>query len=365
MKFLIESGANVNHYSTYGTALGFAVGRDHPECVRLLLPHVDNVDETFLQAAQYEHIECLKVFLESGIDINEKRSIHENRHSNKVTVLMKAASGGHIRCIEFLINKGASIDSLDDCGNNMLMFARMECKLEAMKYFIKLGMNVNASNEQNETALMKVIDQPYERYSYIGIASWEQNDCKSECVKLLIESGADVNKRNSSGDTPLNLAAKQNQPEYVKMLLEAGGHINTFNDEGLNALLGHTAKSKRKNQELKMLLFTAGESSKRFSSAVSDFRLKDNGANRDCAPIRTVYDVDWNCLSEEDTNGYLYSLKEGCRNRIRANLLQLNPFRSLFQRVPLLGLPRALASYMVYDLDLELKQDNPEKEKCE
>ena len=135
---MIESGADVNYYSTYGTALGFAVGRDHPECVRLLLPHVDNVDETFLQAAQYEHIECLQVFLESGIDINEKRTINENRDSNKITVLMKAASGGHIGCIEFLINKGASIDSLDDYGNNVLMFASMECKLEAMKYFIKL-----------------------------------------------------------------------------------------------------------------------------------------------------------------------------------------------------------------------------------
>ena len=109
---------------------------------------------------------------------------------------------------------------------------------------------------------MKVIDQPYERYCYIGIASWEQNDCKSECVKLLTESGADVNSRNSSGDTPLNLAAKQNQPEYIKILLEAGGHINTFNDGGLNALRCHTAKSKRKNQELKMLLFAAGESNK-------------------------------------------------------------------------------------------------------
>ena len=278
---------------------------------------------------------------------------------------MKAASGGHIGCIEFLINKGACVDMLDDYGNNMLMFASMECKLEAMKYFIKLGINVNASNEQNETALMKVIDQPYERYVYIGISSWEQNECKSECVKLLIESGAEVNNQSSSGDTPLNLAAKQNQPEYIKILLEAGGHINTFNDEGLNALLCHTAKSKRKNQELKMLLFAAGESNKRFSSTMSHYKFKDdrrNDTNSDGTPTPTVFDIDWRRLSEEDANGYLNSLKEGCRNRIRAHLLQLNPFRSLFERVPLLGLPRALASYMLYDIDLKLKQESPVKE---
>ena len=52
---------------------------------------------------------------------------------------------------------------VDDYGNNVLMFASMECKIKAMNYFIRYGIDINATNKQKETALMKVICQPYER----------------------------------------------------------------------------------------------------------------------------------------------------------------------------------------------------------
>ena len=130
---------------------------DHPECVKTLLPHVDNVDEAFLQAAKYARMESLKIFVESGVNVNEKRNVTENCETNKVTALMKAASGGHTDSIEYLISKGARVDNLDKYGNNMLMFASMECKLEGMKYFINLGIDVNATNQLGE-------DSPDESY---------------------------------------------------------------------------------------------------------------------------------------------------------------------------------------------------------
>ena len=125
---------------------------------------------------------------------------------------------------------------------------------------------MNACNKQRETALMKVIDQPYVFYSLFGTSTTEQNDCYSECVRLLIESGVDVNLKNAAGDTALNLAAKQNQLEYIKILLSAGAHINIFNKAGHNAYMFHVAGSKRKSEDLKMLLFAAGERKKQFKS---------------------------------------------------------------------------------------------------
>ena len=55
---------------------------------------------------------------------------------------------------------------------------------------------------------MKVIDQPYTVYCYIGTVTTEQHDCNSDCVELLVQSGADVHTFNSSGDTALNLASQ-------------------------------------------------------------------------------------------------------------------------------------------------------------
>ena len=48
--------------------------------------------------------------------------------------------------------------------------------------------------------------------------------------------------------------------------------------------------------------------------------------------------IDWSCWSTEDTDKELNSLKEMCRETLRRHLLQLNAFRSLFQRVQMLGL---------------------------
>ena len=233
VKILIDSGADVNQWSTYGSALQIAVGYNQVDCVKLLLPHVTATQEPCLLAANLGYKECMKVFVDSRLDVNAKIKIYEQRQRNTLTPLMKAASGNQLECIEFLIQQGASVKDLDDYGNNMLMHAAMACKykstVQAMEYFIKHGMDVNACNKQKETVLMKVIDQPYVFYGITWESTTEQNEFHSECVKLLVESGADVNKKNATGDTALNLAAKQNQLEYIKILLSAGAHINRFN----------------------------------------------------------------------------------------------------------------------------------------
>ena len=258
----------------------------------------------------------------------------------------------------------------------MLMHAAMACKykstVQAMEYFIKHGMDVNACNKQKETALMKVIDQPYVFYGITWESTAEQNKCHSERVKLLVESGADVNKKNAAGDTALILAAKQNQLEYIKILLSAGAHINRFNKAGHNAYMFHVAESKRKNEDLKMLLFAAGESKKQFKSKKSSkstlssffkFLHKKGKKSSDGATKSDVYNIDWSCWTDEkDSSEEVTSLKESCREVIRRCLLELDPYRCLFQRTPLLGLPQALNSYLLYDTDLSLKELDEVKE---
>ena len=365
VKLLIDSGANVNQSSIYGTPLQVAVGRNNVDCVKLLVPHVNDKDP-FLLASKSGHVECVKIFLDSGVDVNAKIGIHEQRKQNTVTALMKAASGNQLECVEFLIKQGASVKDLDDFGNNILMFASMECKVETMEYFIKQGMNVNACNKEKETALMKVIDQPYIFYGLMGTSFWEQNDCHSDCVKLLVESGADVNKRNAAGDTALNLAAKQNQPEYIKILLAAGAHINVFNKAGCNAFMCHEQESKRKNEDVKMILFAAGESKKRFKSR-DMFRASPDVSKstfnsflefmhikrKSCKTVLNI--AEWSCWADENHD---FSLKNMCREVIRRCLLLLDPFRNLFDRVPLVGLPRSLISYLLFEIDLSLMKPN-------
>ena len=76
----------------------------------------------------------------------------------------------------------------------------------------------------------------------------------------------------------------------------------------------------------------------------------------DGASKPAVHNIDWSCWTDEkDSSEEVASLKELCREVIRRCLLDLDPYRCLFQRIPLLALPQALISYLLYDMNLLLK----------
>ena len=57
-----------------------------------------------------------------------------------------------------------------------------------------------------------------------------------------------------------------------------------------------------------------------------------------------------NYLQQELTD---ISLKHFCRQAIRNHMLKLNSRMNLFVRVPKIGLPRSLASYVLFDLSID------------
>ncbi len=52
------------------------------------------------------------------------------------------------------------------------------------------------------------------------------------------------------------------------------------------------------------------------------------------------------------------TLKQACRAAIRDQLYRVDPHCHFFNRVPLLGLPGILASYLLYDMNLDISDRN-------
>ena len=50
------------------------------------------------------------------------------------------------------------------------------------------------------------------------------------------------------------------------------------------------------------------------------------------------------------------SLKWACRETIRKKLIQSYPHTNLFVKVPVLGLPKPLLSYLLYDMSVECRE---------
>ena len=80
---------------------------------------------------------------------------------------------------------------------------------------IKAGADVNAVDDENNTALFHAVD------------------CNSvACIKLLIEAGADVKKLNIYGRNALIRAAELLQKGCLELLIKAGASVNMKLDNG-------------------------------------------------------------------------------------------------------------------------------------
>ena len=64
-------------------------------------------------------------------------------------------------------------------------------------------------------------------------------------------------------------------------------------------------------------------------------------------------------VKQEDEKRHLKHL---CRVRIRNHLLELDPHQNLFLRVPQLGLPKSLASYLLYDVTVDDVSDDSDND---
>jgi ankyrin repeat protein len=96
--------------------------------------------------------------------------------------------------------------------------AEGEADPAAAKILVEIGAEINAQDDQGETALMKATRRK-----------------RSGMLMVLLQCGADVNVRSKSGDTALTLAARLRNSSHINALLSAGADVNVRNNEGRSA----------------------------------------------------------------------------------------------------------------------------------
>jgi ankyrin repeat protein len=117
-------------------------------------------------------------------------------------------------------------------GVNVSAFldAAFHGKAETVQQAIKAGVDVNATDEQQRTALM--------------FAAFNDH---TSVVKLLLEHGASVGHRDATGRTALMFAATGANAESVELLIEAGAEVNSADTgEGFTALMHAAAEGQIK-----------------------------------------------------------------------------------------------------------------------
>ena len=137
------------------------------------------------------------------------------------TGLTQAAKEGDIAAIQKLLDRGANINGSPTGGaiaGPPLGFAAYHCRIEAVKYLISKGADIN-----NATG--------YTGYGYSGgglrpLHLAASSGC-TEAIGLLLDAGADIDVRaNKTFGSALAIAAYHGNAKSVKFLLERGADVD-------------------------------------------------------------------------------------------------------------------------------------------
>jgi ankyrin repeat protein len=205
------------------TALMLAARHNHPDIVELLIKAKADVNQgrpfnhewtALSEAAYYSgNANILNILLKSGANANAEA---------KNEAFDAAAAGGHREILRILLDRGVDVKKV---GSQALISAAgstqgsKERMVDTVNFLLDLGVDVNAKDDKNQTALHKAV----QAWGYTDVA------------QTLLNHGADVNARDSDGYTPL-LVTNNHAYDMVAALLAKGADVNAKGNDGRTAL---------------------------------------------------------------------------------------------------------------------------------
>ena len=118
-----------------------------------------------------------------------------------MTALMLAAAGGHLHCMQHLVDAGSNVQVANEEGTTPLMLASLNGHTQCLLYLLGQGADLAATNIDDTTPLMLA-------------ASCGHTDC----LLVLLEKGADVSAVNNDGVTALIFARENGHSECERAL---------------------------------------------------------------------------------------------------------------------------------------------------
>ncbi|GAB4228756.1 MAG: hypothetical protein Tsb0021_06320 [Chlamydiales bacterium] len=221
LSFLVDNEADVNKVANDGTnPLIYASENGHVDCVTMLLPlvkninHQDNYGLTAAHAAAREgHLDIIVLLKDHGLNLDIED--HEGR-----TPWFTLVENGHIKHLKVKDPHQTYLKKSKLNGRTALHFAANEGKSESVQWLIEKGADLNAIDERN-------------KYSPLHYAVLSTN---RETVSLLLEAGAATDNLGSDGYGPLHLACAMGLEEIATYLIDKKADINIQSAQGYTPL---------------------------------------------------------------------------------------------------------------------------------
>ncbi|GIY20712.1 hypothetical protein CEXT_348181 [Caerostris extrusa] len=217
-KLLIKHGANVNYLtSNKETPLHKACHKGSISCTELLLKmgadvHTRHSHVTPLHiACKYNNVECARTLLKYGSNINalcynEETPLNYACYSGSVVSCLHDS----VECAQILLLYGANVNAMDDSEETPLYNACIAGSAVCAEFLLLRGADV---------------DTPQSSMNPLHAAC---NKDKVECAELLLKYGANINATDIWGRTPLIAACEFFSTSCVELLLKMGANTDTI-----------------------------------------------------------------------------------------------------------------------------------------
>ena len=190
-----------------------------------------------MYASAMGNLECIKVLIETGADVN-------SADSYGYTPLFFAghkliAGSNETQCMNALLNAGADVNTKDKRGNTLLHYMAIAGHVEGAQYLVNVGANVNVRGELDNTVLMAAVGPDAYMLEYL---------------KVMLSCAEAHNKW-----AHIAYCTETNKTEIIRCLLRLRARINLTNFFRQNTIDYHLRYFNIIHQDVAKLLFTAGE----------------------------------------------------------------------------------------------------------
>lgn len=244
---LIKDGADVNALIPYtttsgdcdwmveSTALTYAVTKNCPDIVKVLVKVENNLNEALDLAIKKGYANVVEELIKGGADINYVNkdkdtpliiAVKNARATSEFSLQAQArvASGWYERrkIIDMLLEKGADVTHVNKYGRTALMEAVIEHDLNTVKSLLKVpamttgsyfGFGtkpINYADQDDNTALILALKNV--RYNYINNQEYKICINSQKIINELLETlGIDLYHVNNNGETAIMLIEKLNE----------------------------------------------------------------------------------------------------------------------------------------------------------
>ena len=199
-KLMLDYGASTMVTDARGNSILMqAISRNHPECVKLLLAEVTDIEASnkigegpLHKAVATGNYEIVKMLLQKNGNLEARNRMRE-------TPLHIASACISLAVVQLLVRKGAKTTSRDVEGKRPLHVAVENGRAEIVRYLVRSKDDIESRDERGMSPL-----------HYAVLSS-------QTVVGILLAAGADIHAVTKDGETPYLLAIRMNRAADTRL----------------------------------------------------------------------------------------------------------------------------------------------------